>query len=77
MQTLTLYRKSQLGETLKSTIEEFKDSNKINETLSTKINLIFDKVKLLSNYTKILCEEISKNEINKGNKCSIKVRKLS
>jgi len=44
MSSFTLYRKSKLGEALKSTIDEFKESNKINDALSQKINLIFDKV---------------------------------
>ena len=49
MSSFTLYRKSKLGETLKNTIDEFKESNKINESLSQKINLVFDKVIRLLN----------------------------
>ena len=44
MSSFTLYRKSKMGESLKHTLDEMKDSGKINDALTQRINLIFDKV---------------------------------
>jgi hypothetical protein len=42
--SLKLYRKSKLGETLVSTLEEMKKNNQITEPLSERILQVFDRV---------------------------------
>jgi len=44
MDSITLYRTTKLGEELNNTINEFKEFNIINDELSDKIKIMFDKV---------------------------------
>ena len=58
--SLTLYRRSLLGENLISTLAELKEARKITENIEKKTLELFDK---------IMCDEISKRH---KNKCTIK-----
>ncbi len=60
MSSIALYRKCKIGETLKTSLKQLVDENKINDDLSEKILTIFDSV---------MCEEIPKKQ---KNKCTIK-----
>ena len=44
MTSLKLYRRSKLGESLISSVEEMKKNNKISEQLGERILSVFDKV---------------------------------
>ena len=58
--SLSLYRKSKLGETLTASLNELKNDNKISDFIYEKILETFDVV---------MCEEIPKRQ---KNKCNIK-----
>lgn len=58
--SLTLYRRSLLGENLISTLAELKEARKITENIEKKTLELFDK---------LMCDEISKRH---KNKCTIK-----
>ena len=58
--SLTLYRRSLLGENLISTLAELKEARKITENIEKKMLELFDK---------LMCDEISKRH---KNKCTIK-----
>lgn len=58
--SLTLYRRSLLGENLISTLAELKEDRKITENIEKKTLELFDK---------LMCDEISKRH---KNKCTIK-----
>lgn len=60
MSSIALYRNCKIGETLKQSLNELKEDNKIPEYLNDKILAIFDSV---------MCEEIPKKQ---KNKCAIK-----
>ena len=60
--SLTLYRRSILGETLSRTLSELKAENKITDNIEKKTLEIYDK---------LMCEEISRRH---KNKCAIKGR---
>ena len=60
MSSIALYRSCKIGETLKQSLKELVDENKIPDHLSDKVLAIFDSV---------MCEEIPKRQ---KNKCTIK-----
>ena len=53
--SLTLYRRSVLGETLSQTLNELKAENKITDNIEKKTLELFDR---------LMCEEISKRHKN-------------
>lgn len=61
--SLTLYRKSKLGETLNATVEEMKRTNKINTEIGNRIMEIFDRV-LMSKIRLCLVKFQRKRRIN-------------
>mgnify|MGYP001775004243 CR=1 FL=1 len=63
--SLTLYRRSVLGETLSQTLNELKAENKITDNIEKKTLELFDR---------LMCEEISKRH---KNKCTIKGKVIS
>jgi hypothetical protein len=62
--SLTLYRKSKLGETLNSTVDELKKSKKINDEIGNKIMEIFDRVFLSFTLRQCLKKFLKKPKIN-------------
>lgn len=60
MSSIALYRSCKIGETLKQSLKELSEDNKIPEQLSDKILTIFDSV---------MCDEIPRKQ---KNKCHIK-----
>ena len=60
MSSIALYRSCKIGETLKQSLKELVNENKIPDYLSEKVLAIFDSV---------MCEEIPKKQ---KNKCNIK-----
>lgn len=67
--SLKLYRRSKLGETLVSTLDDMKKNNQITDPLYERILQVFDRVSIIFK-VKVVCEEIKKGQ---KNKCTIKV----